>query len=381
MRTAVGSARVLAVILALTGCRRGVRAQPDARAGARRGLTPARATERTEPNPEAPRPLPGPLAACVRRVRQVTPPELAAALDALEYPAAIEDACRLDLAVTTRDRALCDGVALSLARDRCQGRAAIAAARPEDCPAADLDLGRDPFCIALAARSPALCAAAGPSDQVRCLAVAHGAAEECDALDAALRPRCRADVVALRPVLSPSYAALLPCGTASLRITLGTEPNGGSRTQAYTLAFLARGTFIDPEGTLWLVDPMRGWPSVFATSLASEQPIVGVSIALPPRPGLARLIDLRIVLPDGRVIEPAPALSGATVRLIQLARDRGSTITGTLSVQARVIGQPATVDLTFQTFVRDVVAADVVLGRSEVSRGRDPARSSEATGP
>src|SRR5262249_39019789 len=119
-----------AAVVAACGDRDHHRAPPrppaDSRAardGVRRPLLTApdgAAIDLDAPPPEVPRVLAGPLAACVRHVREATPSELAGALDAIEYVGAAEDACRLDLAVLGRDLTLCDDVQLSTLRERCR---------------------------------------------------------------------------------------------------------------------------------------------------------------------------------------------------------------------------------------------------------------------
>lgn len=326
------------------------------------------------PPPEHSRSLSGPLAACVHRVREQLPREIAGALEALEYPSATEDACRLALAVTAKDPALCDGVALSTLRETCRARTAMVLARPEACPPAWLDRGRDPVCVALAMRSPGLCAAANHHDQIRCLAIARSAVEECDRLDPLLRPRCRSDVTALRGAMPVMRSPTLPAGTAQLQVTFSFD--GGSRTYGYTLDAFARGVFVDDHGMLYLVDPARGWPSTFAVNLTSDQPMVGVAVALPHRPGPARLDALRVVMADGTVIDSVPGTYASDVTITELPRSRGSSVRGSVRVQASATGIPVTVELQFSTFVRDIVTAETLglpdRGYRDVDATRNP---------
>lgn len=357
-----------ALLAVIAGCgSRAERPRPE-RAPAPRRARPAPDATPVRPNLDAalpaeqPRPLPGVLAACVHRVQAGIPRELAGALDALEYPRIAEDGCRLDLAVATRDPALCDGVALSAVRERCRARTAIATARPEACPPSVLDRGRDPVCVALAARASGLCTAASRHDLLRCLAIARGDERDCASLDPLLRPGCTGDVTALRGVLPRLLRPPLPPATARLRVAWGTriEPEAGGAPREFTLSAFARGAYLDERGTLYLVDPTRGWPSELATTLGSAEPVVGVAIALPSRPARGGLVALRVVLPEGRVVETGGASERAEVQLTELTRQRGGIVAGTVTAQAFATGIPVAVEVEFRTFVRDVVTAETL---------------------
>jgi hypothetical protein len=236
------------------------------------------------------------------------------------------------------------------------------------CPGAPPERGRDPVCVALASRSPALCAAAPPADVPRCVAIARNAPAGCDALDPLLRPRCRGDVAALAGIVPRSIAAPLARGTVHLRLTLGAVralPDGGAaRSDAgaavreWDLELAARGAYAGEDGNVFLIDPQRGWPSELATVLSSDRPIVALALTPPARarPGPGALVDVRVVMPDGRAFNPAPG-GTAQVQFTRVPRGRGDAIEGTVS--ADVLASPAVparVEISFRTFVRDTVA-------------------------
>jgi hypothetical protein len=356
----------------LAGCTRGREPHPRPRArttaaAASEAPAPPEVLDAALPS-EQPRVLPGPLSACILRVREQSPRELLGALDALEYGSVAEDACRLDLALATRDATLCEPIALSALRERCLARTAIALARPDECPPSVSDRGRDPTCVALAARLPGLCSAASRHEQVRCLAIARGDARLCEPLDPLLRPRCHADVLALREALPRLRGPSLPPATAQLRI-LPAVPDadaGEDAPPSRPLPALARGAFLDPQGTVYLVDPTRGWPSRSAHSLGSAQPIVGVAFSLPARPGRTVLTELRVVLPDGTVIEPRSPEPQPVVELTEMARTPGGVVAGRLRARAFALGSPVTVELEFRTFLRDLLPAEQL--REDVAR-------------
>ncbi len=315
-------------------------------------------------DPEQRRLLGGPLAACIRRMSEGAPAELRNAIDTLEYPSLGEDACRLDLAVTMRAGFLCDGVALSAMREVCRTRAAIAVGSPDTCPTLRPDLGRDATCVALAARTPSLCAAADAAARIRCLAVAHGDVSECAALDPLLRPRCRADVQAMLTAQLPRMrGTVLPAGTFHLRVVLGARSSdgGGGVVHDYELSIASRGAFASADGTILLVDPRRGWPSMFAHSMvASDQPIVGFALGQPRRRGPGTVVDARIVLPDGTVVERASIGPPGTADFVHVAHERAGAVEGSFAFDTTIPGSPVHVEGAFRTFVRDVIAPDAI---------------------
>jgi hypothetical protein len=301
-------------------------------------------------------------------VRAGTPPELAEALAAVEYPSVAEDACRLDLALAERDPTLCTPIRLSALRQTCVTRAAVVSGRAEACPAAEGERGRDPFCVALATRLAGLCSAARRPDAIRCLAAARGEATQCDALDAVLRPRCRADVHALSAQIGRMSAPPLRAGEARLRVRFGdsadasassghTVDAGGAGGREYPLDFALRGVFADDSGVVYLMDPSDGWPSPLGPRPFTDRPALGATIVPAPRPGPARLLDLRVVMPDGLTIEPLPDGRPAEVRLSHVPAGRGGPLEGNLALDTLVTGTPVHLEISFRSFLRDVLPA------------------------
>lgn len=307
---------------------------------------------------EIPVAMAGPLRACVQRVERTAPPELVAALEAVEYTAAAEDACRSDMAPRLREPSLCDGIVLSAVRAQCRVRVAIARAEPDTCPAADGgDRGLDPVCLAIAAHDVSRCAAAATHDRTRCLAIARDDAAQCDTLDPLLRPRCRRDVTALHGLVPRMNGAPAVPGTLRLRVTPGLDGDA-STGQEWTLDSVSRGAYIDASGTLFLVDPQRGWPSVFAPTLG--HPLLAIALTLPARPGDATVTDARIVLTDGRVLAPSSPTAAGMVNITRVARNPGGRVAGSARLILSSAGAPYVVTFEFDTFIRDVVSRDAL---------------------
>jgi hypothetical protein len=306
---------------------------------------------------EMPTELAGPLRACIHRVETSTPPELAAALESVEYTSAAEDGCRAEMAPRLRESSLCDGIVLSAVRDQCRMRVAIARGEPDTCPPSTSDRGLDPVCLALAAHEVSRCAAALPQDRTRCLAIARDDTAQCTSLDPLLQPRCRRDVNVLHGVLPRMNGAPAVAGTLHLTIAPGTSTDAEA-ARAWDLDAASRGAYVDSSGTLFIVDPQRGWPSPFTPT--SEHPVLALSMSVPSRPGPGVLTEARIVMPDGRVLEASPALPSASVTFTRVGRVRGARIAATGRFVLSGTGAPYAVEVTFDTFVRDVIAREAL---------------------
>ena len=290
------------------------------------------------------------LRACIARVERATPPEVAAVLLGIEYESAAEDGCRTELAAHARDRELCDGVTLAPVRDLCRERVAIARRQPETCPPSR-GRGLEPVCVALALRDVSLCTAASLAERVRCVAMARLDERACETLDRLLQTRCRRDVRALQGLVEPMRGEPRRDGTVHVRLAAA-APSDAGVIREWELAGAARGAFVDEEGVLYLVDPDRGWPGEYAALL--EEPIVGVAIAQPERAGEGRVVDARVVLPDGRMGERSAAMPPGEAVLRQVGRVPGASVEGEGRAAVFVSGVPVLLDVRFDTFVRAV---------------------------
>jgi hypothetical protein len=250
----------------------------------------APAESRLGESPAAAAPDDDPIGRCVRRNRAALGPELARALAALEDDALLEDACGLDLAVRARDPGRCAVVRLSDLRERCVFRASVAAARPDGCPAAPGLRGRDPVCVALAARDASLCGAAAYTERARCLALAAHDRRPCDALDPLLRPACVRDFDALAALIPPLPRT--PARSPEAARNAWVTPVEDASVEE-PVAWLLRGVFLDEGGALWIVDPAVGWPSAGAVDARTAAargggPVPPGELDRPRRPPRAR---------------------------------------------------------------------------------------------
>jgi hypothetical protein len=200
-------------------------------------------------------------------------------------------------------------------------------------------------CVALAARDPALCGAAGFTERARCLALAAHEPRRCDTLDPLLRPACARDLDALAgafPAL-PRAAAVAPDPARNAWATPFDDASVDDPA-----AWLTRGVFLDEAGALWFVDPAVGWPADGA--VAFDQPLVGLTVA--SHRGAAVATEARLVAPGGAVFSTADGTLGATVTLARAPHQRGDRVVGSV---AFACARPTV--LRFDTFVRDVVMA------------------------
>jgi hypothetical protein len=323
--------------------------RPPARPGARDPSPGAPTESRLGESPAVAAPDDDPIGRCVRRNRAALGPELARALAALQDDALLEDACGLDLAVRARDPRRCAVVRLSDLRERCVFRAAVAAARPDGCPAAPGLRGRDPVCVALAARDASLCGAAAYTERARCLALAARDRRPCDALDPLLRPACGRDLDALA-ALVPALLRAPARSPEAARNAWVTPVEDASVEEP--VAWLRRGVFLDEGGALWIVDPAVGWPSAGAITL--DQPLLGVVV--PSHRGSAPALDARLVSASSS-LSTAEGTLRAGVTLTHAPHQRGGRAAGTVTLDGASAGRTVHLTLRFDTFVRDVVPA------------------------
>lgn len=310
---------------------------------------PAPATEQ----PSAPvSPLPEDIARCVARSRERLPPELAGAIEVMGIPTLLEDGCRLDAAPRLRNPSLCEAISSSAVRESCGVRAAIAASTPERCPSTPGLLGREPVCVAVASRSPSLCAAAPGSERARCLALAHADARLCARVQEPFRDACARDVTALAPWLSPRRGDAAPDCDVTLDLV---DPGAdASSIRSWRLLAHRRGAWLDDGGALWILDPASGWPR--PTAPGGDEPVVALRVqALGVRAGVEVSAEARIILPDALALDTKDSTARATVTFATIPAARGDRYALTAHIEGARAGLGRTLALRAEGFVRDVV--------------------------
>lgn len=280
---------------------------------------------------------------CAQDLEAQTPAPVRAMLGDLGYPGLFDDVCAAQRAEETGDASLCAPLTASSARDRCVVRVAIAAGHPADCPTARTVDGRDPLCVALAARDRRLCAAAGLLDGAICQS-ALGRAGACGHLPEIERAECtsRATDLATRVTGTPRTSPPLE---TSLTIT--------QRDAARSLTTADRGARLVYRGctrALIVGDPHRLTAPFGTASLALDAVLPDREAPLEVRlSGMATDASSTLLVSlDG--IRTLHATDG-TVSISELEPELGGRVVATL--EASFAGQ-SPITGTLSTFLRDV---------------------------
>jgi hypothetical protein len=268
------------------------------------------------------------------------------------------DQCRLIDAAKSGDARRCESVTDPWLRGRCAATIAELAGAPDSCPfliKGREDLGREPSCVALAARDARLCSAAeGGVARSFCLALATRAPSLCDELPApAEQQRCVDDLRFWAPAIPAAgqHAPFDLRGHWSATVS-GTAEN-----------VIEGGWGFDASRGIVLVERADGAHLTFG---AAETP-TDLAIAAPPLdaswmrgevvvPGDAR--NARIVFYEFNIPGRAHLRIAATaaptirVRIIELERRRAGTVEIAVEgpLQKGVFTRAG-----LRTFVRDVV--------------------------
>lgn len=300
--------------------------------------------------------------ACLAELRARTPTLAAEALGDLGYDAFFDDACRALDAVRRGDAEACDALSVSSARRGCRRRLALVAGEPSHCPEDPAIEGREPLCVAWAARSADLCRAVARAERETCEAVLAGEQEGCPRAD---RARCEAWVRRYASALGDERARH-PAARAPAELHLDVvrvhppPASGGAATEdppiAIDLPQLERGVRLVAEGCAHrvLLDD-RGAPSV----LSIARPGLRAELALPAgavtpleRPIEPLGASLELVVPE---VGRARAGEG-TFEITALERALGGELAGRFQATLPLAPGALRVEGRFRTFVRDTDA-------------------------
>ncbi len=301
---------------------------------------------------------------CVAERAQLDP-LVGDALGAIGYETFLRDACRLLEAAKDRKRETCDKIDSSALRVRCQSWVAMVSQVPDACPMqfeGVVTRGRNPSCVAIAAKDPRLCN--GEQRTVQrgtCAAMVARDPAKCDELLPNQRPLCKREVARWRSVLSPPLEGLeklpAPRGKLSIRGISGT-PDPPS-TEVDLAQDFARGVVV-----VTARDRMR---IELGTVVESETARIGASPQKRPRVGIATILEpgkkearpvlqkLELELPGEAPIVSPPATCDCKITTASASATRGSeaaiALEGTLTSGTRSYK----VGIDLSTFVRDVV--------------------------
>jgi hypothetical protein len=334
--------------------------------------------------PEAPQPIAAELArtetreACAARVQGSLSAEVAESIEALGYDRFVEDLCGGLAAVRAGDVAACDALSVSSARSSCRRRLALVHGRPDACPHDPSVSGREPVCVAWAARDAGLCRGASVGERERCEAVLAGQARLCRALPPELRARCTAEVsrygaalgrervtsaardvvpeLALSVTVEPEHARARPADPdAALQAPPVLTISAPSLERGIVVARCA-------DGFRARVGDARRHGSVLRLDGPAEAEFL-LRWPLDARPGplpvAAAAHDAVVRLRIPRASDVTSELGGAgTVSLEAHAPTRGALFAGTVELTLPMPGGRGLVTGRFRTFVRDVLDAD-----------------------
>jgi hypothetical protein len=375
-RSAAVAAALSAAIVAATGCDEDPGAPTEEQLAAAAVALAAQGAADEGPLEPGDASLDG----CLERLARETPASVRETIDVIGYTDLLRDTCRARLAEEERDPALCREIEARLVRSACLTRVAIAAHDPEICPVDPR--GRSGLCVALAAGSPALCAAAPHLEREACRELLGDTEHGCEG---SIAPELCRDVVRRhrRSVgEAPARAGDVTVVAPRLVVTFSRELAGQPAEpvgEEVSLDALDRGArVVEDHGreVVELADPLG-----LSVVSHAERPSIVIRAPLPPADG-AR--DARLearVAPLGASVEVFHPELGSLhadegeVTFTHLSRELGGRIEGRFSV--RCPDPPATIRVTgtFRTFVRDVAApaADPLRGLEGPDEPRDEA--------
>lgn len=346
----------------------------------------AEAEEEAPPSlwPEAPLPVADELArvetreACAARIRATLAAEVADAIAALGYDRFVEDVCGGLAAVRDGNVAACDTLSVSSARNGCRRRLALVHGLPDACPDDATVSGREPVCLAWAARDVGLCRGAAVGERERCEAVLAGDARRCRTLPAGIRARCVAEVSRYGAALGTERATSAAREVeAQLALTVTVDTAGTTARPAEPDASPAEPTVVtisEPQLDRGVVvarcgDGLRvriGDARRHGAPLRLDGPAEAELLVRWPADADAEPLRVSAATGDAvlrlRIPHASDATSdpggGGTVTLEARTPTRGALLAGTVELTMRMPGGRARVTGSFRTFVRDVLGAD-----------------------
>jgi len=294
------------------------------------------------------------LPTCLASLRERTPTEVSEAVADLHYDAFFEDVCGSMRAIREASVPGCDELSVSSAQRGCRLRLAIFHGEPTACPSDRVAEGREPVCVAWAARDEDLCAAASAVDRARCRAVLSADPARCSRARGGDRVRCEAEIERYASALE---GARRESPAARRRRELRLDVDGVTLTRDT----LQRGVRLVNEGcrtrvalarpiALRVIGPDAGSFSL-TFSLASQ-------IELPEELSFGASDALLEVNTErrGQLSSTAGARGGVTLSAFE--RRLGGEVSGTLEGELGSASQRIPVRGRFTTFVRDLDPLD-----------------------
>jgi hypothetical protein len=299
--------------------------------------------------------------ACLAALRERTPTAISEAIGDLSYDGFFEDVCTSLEAVRDHAPARCADVVTSTMRRGCLFRVAIVSGQPDACPPARSIEGRDPLCVAWAARDPGLCRAVAVAERATCEAGLAADEGRCRARGELDPERCRAWTRRYASALGTErHRSAIPGDTALsielVRVIPTADRSAPSVSEPTTveLPVLARGVHLRADGCAYRVvlDDRGDHAAPVSLSRPSARVELRIAAGEPPLTiDLAReTATISIAHPElGRAED-----GEGTITIDALARERGAALTGSFSATLPHTPGALRVRGTFRTFVRDL---------------------------
>lgn len=297
--------------------------------------------------------------ACVQKRAQLDP-LVADALESIGYETFLFDACRTLDAVKAKDAKRCMPIESSFLQRRCERDVAIVSGDENACPfeiPTRHEYGREPLCIAVASRAPALCAGVSFIDRAKCDALASGSAMACGRVPfAGPRARCQREAARWGAILEgPRKTLTIGAPKGKLRVTAIDGSASAGEPESDLSSSLSRGLVVRESGDqtrITLGSFRESGTSAFAPSPTANTTF-NAELVIGPKS--AELKRGELAIPNSVTLAVPGAPSALRVVVTKLERARGGEVQ--IAVEGEIGATPRKyrlrVDVT--TFVRDYV--------------------------
>jgi hypothetical protein len=286
-----------------------------------------------------------------------TDPLLLDAIEALGYETILRDTCRTLEALKSKNIGACKPIEVPRLRARCESSYAMAMQDVNQCPMLGSEEGHDPLCLAIAARTPALCAGVDTfENRVTCEVTFRGdrATTACSGLGLAAKVRCERFATRMRGYMSDAKALTLT--PPIFRLAL--EPEDGSAKIDVDLSReIARGVLVtEARGQRRVrIGYARHQAGTLYVPSANQRARMSLVATTGKTLGTATIEHMEIEVP-GRPSYVVPgARCDCNVRVIALGTTRGDDVDIEVSGTVGVLPNVVKVRAQMKTFVRDYV--------------------------
>lgn len=303
---------------------------------------------------------------CRERLRAQMPVEVAEVMADLAYAQVIDDTCAGLVAVRDRSAEGCDALSVSATRRGCRQRLALVAGEPLHCPESAVTDGRDPVCVAWAARDPALCKSAGAADRARCRAVLSGNEDDCRSSRGGERARCEAEIQRYTSSLGDERVESAAADvTPVFRLTAEVERSGSAGEPiAIEHAGVEQGVYLAARGCAHRLSLTDGSATPSPVSFTDRPPVAELEVDVPVGAELPLVVPLGATTAALRVRLPgigeATSIAGAdgNVTITEWSTERGSLVAARIEGELALTPGRVRIRGELRTFVRDLDAPD-----------------------